>query len=66
MKYIVFLIFLSGCANVGPVEITDEDTLYTVLTAFLLAVIVFFVKGFIEYWFAKKLERYKKQLDNEE
>jgi hypothetical protein len=67
MKYVLLLslIFLAACAQVGPVEITDADTVYTVLTAFGLAVIVFITKGYIEYHFAKRLERYKKRLDEE-
>lgn len=63
MKYLLIFLVLAGCATVGPVEITQDDTVFTVLTAFALAVIVFLIKGSIEYWFAKKLERYKKKLN---
>ena len=52
-------------ATVGLVTITPEDTIFTIVTAFVLAVIVFLVKGFIEYQFAKQLERYKKKLNEE-
>jgi uncharacterized membrane protein len=66
-KYILLFLFvlLAGCASVGGVEITDDDTPFTVLTAFSIAVIVFLVKGYVEYFFAKRLERYKKKLDKE-
>ena len=65
MRGILLLILLSGCASVGPVEVTENDTVYTVLTAFGLAVAVFFIKGYIEYQFAKRLEKYKRKLDKE-
>jgi uncharacterized membrane protein len=67
MKYVILLslIFLAGCASVAGVEINADDTAFTILTAFGLAVIVFVTKGYVEYQFAKRLERYKKKLDKE-
>lgn len=67
MKYavIVSLLFLAGCASVAGVEITESDTAFTILTATGIAVIVFVVKGYVEYFFAKRLERYKKKLEEE-
>ena len=64
-KYMVLasLLFLAGCASVAGVEVTEDDTAFTVLTATGIAVIVFVIKGYVEYQFAKRLERYKRQLD---
>jgi uncharacterized membrane protein len=62
---ILTLLFIAGCAQVGPVEITDTDTIWTVGIAFIIAVLVFVIKGYIEYLFAKRLERYKKQLEKD-
>lgn len=62
---ILALGLLAGCAQVGPVEITDTDTIWTVGSAFVIAVLVFVIKGYIEYLFAKRLERYKKQLEKD-
>jgi uncharacterized membrane protein len=59
------LFFLAGCASVAGVEITEDDTAITVLTATGIAVLVFVIKGYVEYQFAKRLERYKKQLEKE-
>jgi hypothetical protein len=66
-KYILLtgLLFLAGCASVAGVEVTEDDTVFTVLAATGIAVIVFIVKGFIEYQFAKRLEKYKKLLEKE-
>lgn len=68
MKYslLLSLIFLTGCASVAGVEITEDDTASTILTAFGLAVIVFVIKGYVEYQFAKLLEKYKRRLDKEQ
>ena len=67
MKYVLLsLIFLTGCAQVGPAQITEDDTAFTILTAFGLAVIVFVIKGYVEYQFAKLLEKYKRRLDKEQ
>ena len=65
MKYLLLIILLTGCATVGPVEVTEDDTAFTILTAFVLAVIIFVIKGYVEYLFAKRLERYKRRLDKE-
>lgn len=67
MKYIVLLslIFLASCASVAGVEVTEDDTAFTILTATGIAVIVFVIKGYVEYQFAKRLERYKRRLDKE-
>lgn len=65
MKYavIISLLFLAGCASVAGVEVSKDDTAFTILTATVIAVVIFVIKGFIEYQFAKKLEKYKRQLD---
>ena len=65
MRYLLLILLLTGCATVGPVEVTEDDTAFTILTAFGLAVIVFVIKGYVEYQFAKRLERYKRRLDKE-
>ncbi len=65
MKYLLLILLLTGCASVGPVEVTPDDTAFTILTAFALAVIIFAIKGYVEYQFAKRLEKYKRQLDKE-
>ena len=63
MRYLLLILLIAGCASVGPVEVTENDTAFTILTAFALAVAVFIIKGYVEYQFAKRLERYKRQLD---
>lgn len=67
MKYYMLFLFLvlASCATVGPVTIEPDDTVVTVAAAFVLAVIVFVIKGWVEYQFAKRLERYKRKLDKE-
>lgn len=67
MKYIflIFFMFLTGCASVGPVEITATDTPKTIATAFVLGVVAWYIKSVIDYRFAKKLEKYKHDLNKE-
>lgn len=62
---LILLVFLGGCATVGPVEVTPDDTWFTISTALFIAILVFLIKGYVEYFFAKKLERYKKELEKE-
>ena len=60
------LIFLVGCASaVGPVEYDSNDPWYIIPLLFVVAMLFFVGKGYIEYLFAKRLERYKKKLDKE-
>lgn len=56
---LLLIILMTGCATVGPVSVEPDDTSWTILAAFTLAVLVFVIKSYIEYVFAKKLEDYK-------
>jgi len=56
---LLLILLMTGCATVGPVSVEPDDTSWTILAAFTLAVLVFVVKSYIEYVFAKKLEDYK-------
>lgn len=60
----VLLLLVSACATVGGVTVEEDDTLFTIGTAFTLAVGIFLIKASIEYLFAKRLERYKHSLKN--
>ena len=63
LSVIFSLLLLVGCASVGGVTIYPDDTIVTVLSAFIVAVVFLITKSFIEYQFNKALERYKKRLD---
>ena len=68
MKYVVLLslIFLASCASaVGPVEYDSDDPWFIIPLLFVVAMLFFVGKGYIEYLFAKRLERYKKDLEKE-
>lgn len=56
---ILLILLMTGCATVGPVSVDPDDTTWTILAAFTLAVLIFVIKSYIEYVFAKKLEDYK-------
>ena len=56
---LLLILLMTGCATVGPVSVDPDDTSWTILAAFTLAVLVFVIKSYIEYVFAKKLEDYK-------
>lgn len=56
---ILLILLMTGCATVGPVSVEPDDTSWTILTAFTLAVLIFVIKSYIEYVFSKKLEDYK-------
>ena len=66
MKLILALLsivlLVSACATVGPVSVTPDDTIVTVGLAFSLAVVFLVIKSYIEYVFARRLERFKKKL----
>lgn len=64
-KYIslLYLFILASCASVAGVEIDSDDTLFTILTATTIAVFILFIKAYIEYLFAKRLEKYKKSIN---
>lgn len=57
------VLLISACATVGPVTVTKDDTLVTVGLAFSLAIAFLWIKSYIEYVFAKRLERFKKELE---
>lgn len=66
MKYIVLLslFFLTSCASsVGPVEYDPDDPWFIIPLLFIVAMLFFVCKGYIEYLFAKRLEKYKKKLE---
>jgi len=67
MKYIALLslIFLASCAQVGPIVYDIDEPWYIIPLLFIVAMLFFVCKGYIEYLFAKRLERYKKDLEKE-
>lgn len=68
MKFIVLisLFFLASCASsVGPIEYDSDDPWFIIPLLFVVAMLFFVCKGYIEYVFAKRLERYKRRLDKE-
>lgn len=64
---LVMVIFLmTGCASVGGVEVTADDTWFTVLVAVGGFITILWAKAGIEYWFNRRLEKYKHDLSKEE
>lgn len=61
---ILLIILMTGCATVGPVSVDPDDTSWTILSAFTLAVVFIVIKSYIEYLFSKRLEDYKKNQDD--
>ena len=55
---------LVGCASVGPVEVNSTDNIYTIFFSFIGFIIVWYIKSYIDFHFAKKLKRYTKELDD--
>lgn len=69
MKHIIAilsLILLASCASsVGPVEYDSDDPWFIIPILFIVAMLFFVGKSYIEYFFAKRLEKYKKDLEKE-
>ena len=62
-RALLLLLFLASCASVGPVEVTEDDTIFTVASAVFAALAFWYCKNWIEYRFAVKLEKKKKELE---
>ena len=63
---ILSLSLLASCASsVGPIEYDSDDPWFIIPLLFVVAMLFFVGKGYIEYVFAKRLERYKRRLDKE-
>jgi len=51
--------------NVLGMTMNDRDDVYTVGIVVIIALLVYTAKVGIDHWFNKRLERYKKKLENE-
>lgn len=50
-------------ATIGPVTFHEYDTFFTVGLAFILAVLFLMIHGYIQFFFSKKIEKFKKDLE---
>jgi Kef-type K+ transport system membrane component KefB len=66
IKAILLLTLLSACASVGPVSIEPDDTLFTVLSALIIAIVFWIGKTWIEYYFSARLEHLKHKLNKQQ
>jgi hypothetical protein len=62
-----FTLLLTGCATIGPdgVEVTSDDTVFTVGGAVAAFITIWWAKTWIEYVYACRLEKYKHELEND-
>lgn len=65
IRALLLLLLVASCASVGPVEVTEDDTIFTVANAVIAALVFWYCKNWIEYRFAVKLEKKKKELNTD-